>query len=295
MAISLHLSFACVLGITIGVAACSSDPADPTPPVGGSAAPGTCGSDAPVYVAFRLDDLQADVQNANSQRVSDVFLDRKVRLTTGIITRFFTAGFGATEVAIGNAQKAAGNELANHTVSHEISLASTEAEIIAEVGPAQTDIDTVWGVTPVTYIVPHYEYGEATIDAMKGLPPLSIVSGRCAWSHGSTTAEHPKYCLPDDDVTVAGGIVQEGIARLPAGAVLGCDADYFDAWGADVSTECALGWMDAQLENQSFSVLVLHPQEFTSEDHWTALDGVLDHAEANWCPLTLDALRQALQ
>lgn len=103
--------------------------------------------------------------------------------------------------------------------------------ITEEIAGAQRTIQTVFGVTPRNFIVPHYRYGDNVITAMKATPPMDIVSGRCAWSHGTTTVDQSIYCLDNDKVSVATGIVVDGIARIPAGAVIGCDVTYFDDWG----------------------------------------------------------------
>ena len=201
--------------------ACNSNDDGGTPE--GDAAPaGTCGSSEPVYVAFRMDDLQD--------------------------------WFAAAQA------KAA------------------------------------------TYIVPHYQYLDATtMPAMKdtsevpSMSALKIVSGRCAWSHDGTTITHPgPYCLADDEVSVTTGLTQDGIGRLPAGAVLGCEKEYFDSWGTVTDDTCALAWMNAQIENQGFGILVLHPNEFSeqfgSAAHYKVLDDVIAYAQDNWCPLTMTEL-----
>ncbi len=280
--------------------ACNSNDDGGTPE--GDAAPaGTCGSSEPVYVAFRMDDLQDWFAAAQAKVVNDKFIAAEIPLTIGIITNVFGQQELSKQIAID--QLAAGGEIANHTGNHEVYGGSSESTIYLQVSVAQAYLaGAPLNVEAATYIVPHYQYLDATtMPAMKdtsevpSMSALKIVSGRCAWSHDGTTITHPgPYCLADDEVSVTTGLTQDGIGRLPAGAVLGCEKEYFDSWGTVTDDTCALAWMNAQIENQGFGILVLHPNEFSeqfgSAAHYKVLDDVIAYAQDNWCPLTMTEL-----
>ena len=72
---------------------------------------------------------------------------------------------------------------------------------------------------------------------------------------------------------VSPDIKVSGIYVLPTGAVLGDDA-YWNNYLLPGSVGNATAWLDSQIENQGFGVLMLHPVEFATDATCSTIDAV---------------------
>lgn len=320
------IQFTAVAAI-LATGACSSDngdgDADPKGPLGEpNASP--CDAPNPKYVAFRMDDVQAwfcaspqeqpmpdgsTVNESVVQWMTNALVDRGLNLTIGVIGTGLDQDPHIDSYLVDMTTEPL-VEIASHSYSHgqNLFLTISLTNAIADLSQAQTMIEKVTGagstsVTPTGFIVPNYVFNEATEQSMPTpTVQLNTISGRCAWTGDGTLAQcgEPAVdcCSLNDDVVAPIERDASGNTHLPAGAVLGCKPDYFDDWKGTRSLECAQGWVDNQIENQGFSVFVLHPQEFALPGCQTidpaemdTLLEVLDYAKDNWCTLSFTEMK----
>jgi peptidoglycan/xylan/chitin deacetylase (PgdA/CDA1 family) len=107
------------------------------------------------------------------------------------------------------------------------------------------------------FIPPQNEFDDNTILAALA-NGMHVFSAECTWS--LTTPNTPSECK-DIVRVVAPDIVRGGVHMLPAGAVLG-GTDYWTDFLLNASLAEAINWIELQIENQGFSVVMLHPVEF---------------------------------
>lgn len=115
----------------------------------------------------------------------------------------------------------------------------------------------------MTFIPPRNEFDDNTILAMQNNSDMHILSAQCNWRPGVSppTTDH---CVHTDLMNlsvVSPDIKVSDLYVLPTGAVLG-DYAYWNNYLLPGSVSNATAWLDAQIENQGFGVLMLHPVEF---------------------------------
>ena len=123
----------------------------------------------------------------------------------------------------------------------------------------------------MTFIPPRNEFDDNTIIAMEANEDLHILSAQCSWVPGTSTKDH---CVATDlmDLNVVSpNIKVNDLYVLPTGAVLG-DFPYWENYLLPASVENATAWLDAQIDNQGFGVLMLHPVEFATDSTCAVID-----------------------
>ncbi len=152
-------------------------------------------------------------------------------------------------------------EIGSHSYSHtpyggkDVEWQASDLEASLQI------IEEVTRVVSRSFIPPQNSYDENTA-AVEVEYSLSIMSAQCTWD---PLVPNKTISCGNGSNVVAPNITWNGIAMLPAGAVLG-DADYWQDFSGTASVEDALGWINAQIAAQGFSVLMLHPQEFATDE-----------------------------
>lgn len=211
-------------------------------------------------VIIRLDDIQAWYCETLSEVVIDNVVSTQTPISVGIIGRYLDEDTDITSYL----KSIASNplvEIASHSYSHTPyggqSVAWQEDDLEASLNM----IEKVTSVVPLSFIPPQNSYDENTA-VVEVEYSMSIMSAQCTWdlALSNTTIS----CGVGSKV-VAPNIIWNGIAMLPAGAVLG-DVHYWEDFSGPASVDDAVAWIDAQILGQGFSVLMLHPQEFATDE-----------------------------
>mmetsp|Transcript_941 Transcript_941/g.2035 ORF Transcript_941/g.2035 Transcript_941/m.2035 type:complete len:1562 (+) Transcript_941:110-4795(+) len=119
---------------------------------------------------------------------------------------------------------------------------------------------TFTAAQPCSFVPPNGDFDGNTLTALQA-ENMDVLSSYCIWdpANPGTTI----WC-PSGDHLVAPNIFSSGVAMLPAGAVLG-NADYWEDNSGPADLFSAVSWIEAQIDNQGFSVLQLKPVEFAEE------------------------------
>lgn len=117
---------------------------------------------------------------------------------------------------------------------------------------------------PMSFIPPKNEYDDNTIRALQNNDDMHILSGQCNWMPGTSVPSYCKHTSLMNLSVVSPDIKVSGLYVLPTGAVLG-NNDYWSNYLLPGSVEDATGWLDSQIANQGFGVLMLHPVEFATD------------------------------
>lgn len=126
---------------------------------------------------------------------------------------------------------------------------------------------------PMTFIPPRNEYDDNTIFALQNNSDYHILSAQCNWIPGTNEFEHCKSTATMNLSVVSPNIKVSDLYVLPTGAVLG-DVDYWQNYLLPGSVENATAWLQAQIDNQGFGVLMLHPVEFATDSSCAVIDEV---------------------
>lgn len=123
----------------------------------------------------------------------------------------------------------------------------------------------------MTFIPPRNEFDDHTVMALRNNSDFHILSGQCNWYPGTTRFEFCKSTSLMNLNVVAPDIKVNGLYVLPAGAVLG-DRAYWNNYLLPASVENATAWLDSQIANQGFGVLMLHPVEFALDESCASIN-----------------------
>mmetsp|Transcript_352 Transcript_352/g.839 ORF Transcript_352/g.839 Transcript_352/m.839 type:complete len:517 (+) Transcript_352:48-1598(+) len=248
-------------------------------------------------VSFRLDDVQAWWCEEIVKDVVDEFLAQGVPLNLGLI------GNGGSPLSSG------GNigtylagwatnpmiEMTSHSHTHVSYAANTLEFQTSDLKDGNDEMELVTGIRPTTFIPPLNEFNADTVTAMIS-ENMDIMSPSCVWDTGGV----PLYCPAAANV-VAPNIDYNGVDMLPAGAVLG-DADYWTDFSRPADSALAIEWIERQIENQGFSVVMLHPVEFATSDacnvlnsKFTQLREVFAYGAGKWDFMTYSNQRNAVK
>eukprot|EP00602_Paraphysomonas_sp_CaronLab_P005520 CAMPEP_0185024902 /NCGR_PEP_ID=MMETSP1103-20130426/8059_1 /TAXON_ID=36769 /ORGANISM="Paraphysomonas bandaiensis, Strain Caron Lab Isolate" /LENGTH=1367 /DNA_ID=CAMNT_0027557985 /DNA_START=157 /DNA_END=4260 /DNA_ORIENTATION=+ len=238
-------------------------------------------------VMFRLDDVQSWWCEDIAQTVVHQFLSANVPINLGVIGK----NLDQSSSMVSFLQSLSGNplvEFSSHSQKHETFAGQTQTWQEYDLQESISTIHSVTGISPNSFIPPFNAYDDVTFDALNNVG-MNIMSGECVWyPEGSEYYGTPVYC-PDGSDVVAPNIMVDGVYSLPTGAVLG-GLDYWTDYLLPPSLSSALGWINAQIERQGFSVVMLHPVEFaTSTDcsvqnthKLAALQRLLMYGQQHW-------------
>jgi hypothetical protein len=120
------------------------------------------------------------------------------------------------------------------------------------------------GKLPMSFIPPRNEFDDTTIRALQNNTDMHILSAQCNWKPGTSNTDFCKHTSLMHLNVVSPDIKVSGLYVLPTGAVLG-DSPYWHNYLLPASVANATAWLDAQIDNQGFGVLMLHPVEFAHD------------------------------
>ena len=210
-------------------------------------------------VMIRIDDVTVGWCEAMGVAAIDTVLEEAVPVNIGVIGNGLRQGEPLVAYLADRAKRS-DVEIVSHSFQHAAYSSFPMAWQLNDLSLAQVSIGKHTGVRPSTFIPPQNLFTSDTFTAINRLSDIMIMSPECLWS-----VEYPGtplHCPGDADV-VAPNLKVNGVYMLPAGAVLGGEA-YWTHYLLPASVDDAVQWVNQQLANQGFSVLMLHPVEFST-------------------------------
>ena len=200
-------------------------------------------------VAFRLDDIQDYWINDVQIEVMNIFKERNIPITIGIIGNEIGED---TQIISYINQSIPSNllEIANHGWKHEDFTEydkETQSQLIKN---TNEQLQNIFGVTPTVFIPPYNEYNNDTISAMNenGITHFS----------SSTNIANPPYPMIDAQ-----------LYSFPTGASTGelyLETSLFTG----INHKLTLSQIQNDISEYGFAVVMMHPQEFSvieGEEH----------------------------
>lgn len=216
-------------------------------------------SDLPV-VMIRMDDVTQGWCEHATKAVISAVLGTDTPLSLGLIAAELNADKNFSEYLY----EISKNDLIDVT-SHSFEHQSFDDKNLSwqenDLYRAQELISDVTQKTPHAFLVPYSEFDSNTIQAVADNEDLFVFSAQCVWN---LQYENTKLYCPDPLDVVAPNTIVNGVHMLSAGAVLGDVTAFTDFFAPASFTDC-VGWIEAQIANQGFSVLMLHPVQFTTD------------------------------
>ncbi|MGQ0792408.1 MAG: polysaccharide deacetylase family protein [Nitrosopumilaceae archaeon] len=206
-------------------------------------------------VAFRLDDIQDYWINDVQIEIMEIFNERDVPLTIGIIGS--EIGEDIQIVSYIN-QSISSNllEIANHGWKHEDFTEydkETQSQLIKN---TNEQLQNIFGVTPTVFIPPYNEYNNDTISAMNENDITHFSS--------STIIANPPYPMIDAQ-----------LYSFPTGASTG-ELYLENSLFTGINHKLTLSQIQKSISQYGFAVVMMHPQEFS------VIEGEEHLNEINW-------------
>lgn len=193
-------------------------------------------------VAFRLDDVQDDWLTDSQIEAMEIFNEREIPLTIGIIGN----QIGDDEGIVSYIKQRIPSdllEIANHGWNHEHFKEynfTTQSSLIKN---TNEKVQKIFGITPSVFIPPYNEFNEDTISAMN--------KNHIAYFSSSISQSNPPYHLVNSQL----------FNFLEAGAT--GKQTYKGSLIEGVSHEITLYELHKSISERGFAVVMMHPQEFS--------------------------------
>lgn len=241
-------------------------------------------SDLPVVI-FRMDDVVTYFcEDAGIEAINTV-IDKEVPIAVGLIANGLAENknFAKKVAKIAESEFV---EIYSHSYLHDDYTGNTYDWQAEDLALADDEIEKITYRRPSTFAPPRNTYDEVTVTALLDNEDINLMSAQCSWRlDGKNT---PLFCNKGSNV-VAPNITYRNLYMLPTGAVMG-DAGYFNDFLLPASLEDTVAWVEAQIENQGFSVIMLHPLEFATDstcltidqDKIDVLKQVIDYGKGRW-------------
>lgn len=212
-------------------------------------------------VIFRLDDIQSDFLEDTQLEIMRTFEARDVALTIGVIGNYFFPPYSDTLNSIMSNLGEKG-EVACHSMTHSNFTSLSLDEQKKELSDCRDKLMTLFpGKEINTFIPPYNEFNNDTLEAMRE-ESYSILSSKST-----------NYSIPNGSCYNEGGNFDEDdIVDLPVGASTG-------GFGSTLvlqSAQTVFDQIEKQLKDngQNWSVVMMHPQEFSTAEYEVDMDAI---------------------
>jgi len=206
-------------------------------------------------VAFRLDDVQDDYLTKPQIGVMNVFKERNLSLTVGVIghdtgkDKKLVSSYIKERIVNGsNKNTKDAIEIANHSWNHEHFQALTLGEQSESIRKTNEKIKNIFGISPTIFIAPYSEFNNDTI--------LAVRENNMSY-FSADLRDHEPYSAHSNAT----------IYHLPETAETGgctnCKNDYSNASWYGVSHNKTLSQIDRSLGKYGFAVVLMHPDEYS--------------------------------
>ena len=243
-------------------------------------------------VAFRLDDVQDFPYSSPLIGVMEVFKQKNISLTIGVVGKNIDADSKQVYYYIkqrlmnnnGNngSNNGAAIEIANHSWEHGRFLNSTFLEQSNSIRKTNEKINSIFGIRPTIFIPPFSKYNNNTILAMH--------------------ENNMRFISADlRDSTVYSTFSNSTIYYLPKTAETGCDncnATKNDSWANKsypwhgLQHEETLSQIKKSIRQYGFAVVVMHPMEYSLEHDAKAFQNALDLKQIRELELLIEKIQE---
>ena len=235
-------------------------------------------------VAFRFDDVQDDYLTTPQIGVMDLFAERNLSLTVGIIGN--NTGNGEKRVSsyvkeriLNGSNKNIKDtiEVANHGWYHEHFPNFTIGQQSDSIRKTNERIENIFGITPTIFIPPYGEFNNDTLLAVRE-NNMTYIS--------ADTRYHEIYSLHSNAT----------IYHLPQTATTGdcknCKNDYSNASWYGVSHEKTLSEINGSVRKNGFAVVLMHPDEYSIGHEEYNPQNVIDRNQITELELLIDKIQE---
>jgi len=206
-------------------------------------------------VAFRLDDVQDDYLTKPQIGVMNVFKERNLSLTVGVIghdtgkDKKLVSSYIKERIVNGsNNNPKDAIEIANHSWNHEHFQTLTIGEQSESIRRTNEKIKNIFGISPTIFIPPYSEFNNDTILAVRENNLSYFSADSRDHEHYSAHSNATLYHLPETAET---------------GGCTNCKNDYSNASWYGVSHNKTLSQIDRSLGKYGFAVVLMHPDEYS--------------------------------
>lgn len=210
-------------------------------------------------VIFRLDDIQSGFLEDTQLAIMRTFEARDVALTIGVIGNSFSYSDTLNSIMSNLGEK---GEVACHSMTHSNFTSLSLDEQKKELSDCRDKLMTLFpGKEINTFIPPYNEFNNDTLEAMRE-ESYSILSSKST-----------NYSIPNGSCYNEGGNFDEDdIVDLPVGASTG-------GFGSTLvlqSAQTVFDQIEKQLKDngQNWSVVMMHPQEFSTAEYEVDMDAI---------------------
>jgi peptidoglycan/xylan/chitin deacetylase (PgdA/CDA1 family) len=235
-------------------------------------------------VAFRLDDVQDDYLTKPQIGVMNVFKERNLSLTVGVIGH--DTGKGEKLVSsymkeriVNGSNKTAKDaiEIANHSWDHEHFQTLTIDEQSDSIRKTNEKIKNIFGISPTIFIAPYSEFNNDTILALRE-NNMSYFSADLR-DHGPYLAHSNAtiYHVPETAET---------------GGCTNCKNDYSNASWYGVSHNKTLSQINGSLSKYGFAVVLMHPDEYSIGHEQYNPQNDIDRKQIRELELLIDKIQE---
>jgi peptidoglycan-N-acetylglucosamine deacetylase len=206
-------------------------------------------------VAFRLDDVQDDYLTKPQIGVMNVFKERNLSLTVGVIGH--DTGKGEKLVSsymkeriVNGSNKTPKDaiEIANHSWDHEHFQTLTIDEQSESIRKTNEKIKNIFGISPAIFIAPYSEFNNDTILALRKNNMSYFSADLRDHEPYSAHSNATIYHIPETAET---------------GGCTNCKNDYSNASWYGVSHNKTLSQINGSLSKYGFAVVLMHPDEYS--------------------------------
>ena len=192
-------------------------------------------------VAFRLDDIQDYWINDVQIEIMDIFKQRKLPLTIGIIGNEIGKD---TKIVTYINQNIPYNllEIANHGWEHEDFTEYDKETQSKSIQLSNEKLHGLFGVTPTVFIPPYNEYNNDTISAMN--------ENKISHFSSSTSIAYPPYPMMD-----------ASLYSFPTGATTG-ELSQGNSLFHGINHKLTSAQIEKSISEYGFAVVMMHPQDF---------------------------------
>lgn len=213
-------------------------------------------------VIFRLDDIQSGFLEDTQLEIMRTFEARDVALTIGVITRSLVESPHSDALYSIMSNLGEKGEVACHSKTHPNFTSLSLDEQKEELSECRDKLMTLFpGKEINTFIPPYNEFNNDTLEAMRE-ESYSILSSKST-----------NYSIPNGSCYNEGGNFDEDdIVDLPVGASTG-------GFGSTLvlqSAQTVFDQIEKQLKDngQNWSVVMMHPQEFSTAEYEVDMDAI---------------------
>jgi len=204
-------------------------------------------------VVFRLDDIQDNFLNRSQLAVMNLFLEKNQALSLALILN--ALGNDTTVInKIHEGYKASNFELSSHGWNHENFSKLNENEQVDLLNKASDKMHRLFGIFPIVFIPPFYEFNNSTLDASREAGVKIISSLDKFYEHRNQSDLITNIKNPT-------GKTSDGILHFPTTL----QYSYSDgiSWNT-YSVNQSLQKIHDSILTRGYAVVTLHPQGFAN-------------------------------